>query len=298
MSLACIYQISHRDAEDLDPGFRVLDNDSAVRPDWFEYWPMRSFLLGTALEEETLYGFLSPRFRSKTNLTARAVQDFISRPGPEPDVVLLSPSLHLTAYHLNVFRYGEACHPGLARIASEFFERIGAPTDLTQLITHSLNEVYSNYFLAKPRFWRAWLEITEQLFAIAESPHDALGEQLRRTTSYRGQSTVPMKVFMLERIATFLLARERRFVVRVRDPFAARSRLYKVPGAIVCDSLKRAYDTPERRAELRELFPIVSRSCRTLSRQLRLKSFLGFRRERSCLDALAAHWAQAGEEPV
>jgi hypothetical protein len=293
MPLSCIYQISHGDVQELDPGFHVLDNRANERPDWFEYWPIRRFLLGTTLEEETLYGFLSPRFKSKTNLDARAVASFLALPATAPDVVLFSPSLHLTAYHLNVFRYGEVCHPGLLRIASEFFERIGRPTDLTQLVTHSLNEVYSNYFLAKPRFWRAWLEVTEQLFEIAESPSGELGAALRRTTSYRGERNVQMKVFIIERIATFLLARERRFEVRARDPFAARSRLYKVPGAIVCDALKRAYDTQERRAQLRDLFPIVSRACRTLSWRLRLKAFLGFRRERSCLDALASHWTQA-----
>jgi hypothetical protein len=296
MSLSCIHQISHGNDAELDPGFRILDNTANERPDWYEYWPIRRYLLGSPLEENTLYGFLSPRFKSKTNLSARALYAFLDRAAaPAPDVVLLSPSLHLTAYHLNVFRYGEACHPGLIATAGAYFERIGARTDLTQLITHSGNEVYSNYFLAKPRFWRAWLELTEPLFAMAESPSDELGAALRRTTSYRGEHNVQMKVFIVERMATFLLARDRHYRVQVRDPFAARSRLYKVPGAIVCDSLKRAYDTDERRAELRDLFPIVSRACRTLSWRLRLKSFLGFRRERSCLDALAAHWAQASQ---
>src|SRR5450631_3293085 len=31
---------------DLDPGFEVLDNSSNERPDWYEYWPIRRFLLG------------------------------------------------------------------------------------------------------------------------------------------------------------------------------------------------------------------------------------------------------------
>ena len=31
--------------QELDPGFEVLDNLANERPDWYEYWPMRRFLL-------------------------------------------------------------------------------------------------------------------------------------------------------------------------------------------------------------------------------------------------------------
>ena len=30
-------------------GFKLLDNANNPRPDWFEYWPMRDFLLKTKL---------------------------------------------------------------------------------------------------------------------------------------------------------------------------------------------------------------------------------------------------------
>src|SRR5476651_1635003 len=103
MSEIVIYQIAYGKHEELDPGFRVLDNSSNERPDWFEYWPIRNFLLGKPLEEDCFYGFLSPKFKEKTNLSAAAVHEFVSREGSTADVILLSPSLHLTAYHLNVF---------------------------------------------------------------------------------------------------------------------------------------------------------------------------------------------------
>jgi hypothetical protein len=294
MLRTCLYQISHRGAEPLDPGFRVLDNLEGNRPDWYEYWPIRSFLLRQALEENTLYGFLSPKFKTKTNLGAASVERLVAGADPATDVVLLSPSLHLTAYHLNVFQYGESCHPGLLGLAQAFIERSGRPVDLKRLVTHSRNEVYSNYFLARPRFWHRWLELTESLFAIAEDSSDALGARLCRTTTYRGERRVQMKVFILERLATLLLARDRDFRVLVHDPFAARSRLYKVPGAILCDALKQAYDQEGRGEELETLFPLVSRNARRLALRLRIKSSLGFRRERACLDALAERWSLAG----
>ena len=78
--------------QDLDPGFGVLDNSANERPDWYEYWPMRKFLLNEKLDEDAFYGFLSPRFKHKTNLNAGAVRDFILAAEPNTDVVLFSPA--------------------------------------------------------------------------------------------------------------------------------------------------------------------------------------------------------------
>src|SRR6202167_1472454 len=126
MSPVHIYQIlNHYTArEDLDPGFGVLDNSANERPDWYEYWPMRKFLLGEALHEDAYYGFLSPKFGHKTNLTAAAVGEIIGRAADAPDIFLFSPSIHNSAYFLNVFEHGESEHPGLAAVASRFLARL------------------------------------------------------------------------------------------------------------------------------------------------------------------------------
>jgi hypothetical protein len=287
-----IYQIYHDGGETLDPGFRVLDNSSNERPDWFEYWPIRKFLLNETLAEDAFYGFLSPKFKQKTNLSAAAAIEFV-RDESAADVILLSPSLHWTACYWNVFQYGDAIHPGLLEVATEFFQRIRAPTNLNHLVTHSRNEVYSNYMIAKPRFWRTWLHITEQLFALAESPDDPLGADLRKPTRYRGRRDVQMKIFIMERIATWILARDAGFVARARDPFVTHSRIYKLPVAIVCDSLKVAYDI-NGKEKYRELFRSVSRLAGLFNWQVRFGNLLGIRPVRSCLKALAKPWEKAG----
>src|SRR5271169_1128191 len=113
-----IYQIlnHYTSRQDLDPGFDVLDNSANERPDWFEYWPIRRFLLNESLNEDAFYGFLSPKFHHKTNLSAALVRDFIGRAAGATDVFLFSPSIHNSAYFLNVFEHGDAEHPGLAGI--------------------------------------------------------------------------------------------------------------------------------------------------------------------------------------
>jgi hypothetical protein len=289
-----IYQIlnHYTSRQDLDPGFGVLDNSANERPDWFEYWPIRKFLLGQALDENAFYGFLSPKFGLKTGLSAAVVHDFILT-ADSADVVLLSPSIHNSAYYWNVFDHGDSEHPGLKIVARQLLERLGLPHDLDTLVSDSRNTVHSNYFIAKPRFWRAWLAINETMFAIAESPADALGQALRNPTSYRGGSTVQMKIFVMERVATLLLTLDGSFTARVRDPFAAHSRLYKLPVAVACDALKIAYAT-QRRAQYRDVFLLVSGLRKFLNFQIRMGGGLGFRRIGSCLRVLKSYWRQGG----
>ena len=286
-----IYQILnyYTSREELDSGFDVLDNSANERPDWFEYWPIRRFLLNEPLDEDAFYGFLSPKFRLKTNLTAAMVRDIIRRADGATDVFLFSPSIHNSAYFLNVFEHGEAEHPGLSRVAARFFERIDPSVRLEELVSDSRNTVHSNYFVAKPRFWRAWLEVNERMFAIAETPDDPLGEELRAPTSYRGRANVQMKIFIMERVAAWILARDRSFAARARDPFAARSRIYKLPVAIVCDALKIAYAT-EGRGQYRDVFLMVRNLRRILNLQVRLGGQLGWRGVQPCLRALKSYW--------
>jgi hypothetical protein len=288
-----IFQIlnHYTSREELDPGFEVLDNSANERPDWFEYWPIRNYLLRETLDEAAFYGFLSPKFRHKTSLSSAAVRDFILAVDSATDVVLFSPSIHNSAYYLNVFEHGDAEHPGLKNVAGRLLERLDLPGNLDSLVSDSRNTVHSNYFIAKPRFWRAWLGITERMFAIAESQSDPLGAALRSPTPYRGSLNVQMKIFVMERIATWLLMTDASFTARVRDPFAARSRIYKLPVAVVCDALKIAYAT-QGRGQYRDVFLWVRDLRKLLNFEVRLGDAMGFRRLRAHLGVLKSYRPQ------
>lgn len=284
------YQIlnHYTSRQELDPGFEVLDNSANERPDWYEYWPIRRFLLAGPLEENAFYGFLSPKFKLKTNLDAAAVREFIADSDAATDVVLFSPSIHNSAFYLNVFEHGNAEHPGLMQVANDFFARINRPQPLEDLVSDSRNTVHSNYFIAKPRFWRAWLQITEQLFAIAEMPQDPLGIRLRTPTQYRGSRDVQMKIFLMERVATWILITDRSFSARARDPFVARSRIYKLPAAIMCDALKIAYSTQGRR-QYKDVFLMLRRFAKSWNLQIRASNALGLG-ARPYLRTLRSYW--------
>ena len=286
-----IFQIlnHYTSREELDPGFQVLDNSANQRPDWYEYWPIRNFLLNEALDENAFYGFLSPKFKLKTNLSSADVSEFIAAADPATEVVLFSPSIHNSAFFLNVFEHGDAEHPGLLRVAGDFFARIGHPQRLEDLVSDSRNTVHSNYFIAKPRFWRAWLAITEQMYAIAESSGDPLGAELSAPTQYRGRRNVHMKIFLMERLATWILITDPSFMARARDPFVARSRIYKLPVAIICDALKIAYST-QGRGQYKDVFLLLRRLAKFWTLQIRLGGALNIGSVRSSLQTLKSYW--------
>jgi hypothetical protein len=289
MAAVHIHQIYYSPQQELDPGFTPLDNTANPRPDWFEYWPIRGFLLRETLHENAFYGFLSPRFRQKTNLDAAAVNQFIAGCAPRCEVVLLSPSIHNSAFFRNVFQHGESEHPGLLEVARKFFLAVGQPNPVEDSVSDSRNTVHSNYFIAKPRFWRAWLALTEALFQIAEDNDDPLGRELRQPTTYRGAESVQMKIFLMERIATWILMNDASFTACVRDPFAARSRIYKLPVAVICDALKIAYATQGRRQYM-DVFELVSRVRRRWTRQIRVGSALHVGGFNPYLRQLKSYW--------
>jgi hypothetical protein len=205
-----VFQI-HYDAATraaIDPDFEPLDNAASARPDWLEYWPMRAFLRREPLDERTFYGFFSPRFFAKTALRGAQVLEF-ARAADGAEVVTFSPHPCHSACFINVLEQGEFFYPGIRAAGSAFLAEVMPGFGLETFVTHSRNTVFSNYFAARPSFWRRWLALAERLFERAEAPGTALHALLARVHDYgkEGGPSMPVqvKVFVLERLASCLL---------------------------------------------------------------------------------------------
>lgn len=234
------------------PGWRMLDNLANPRPDWYEYWPIRRHLLAAeqagSLDEDAFYGFFSPKFTAKTGLDHAAVARFVAAHAAEADVLLFSPQPDMGAFFLNVFEQGETFDAGLIDAYGRFLEQIGRPVPLRQLVMDARQVVFSNYFVARPAFWREWLALNEALFALCEGPHadgalQALQQALTVPTSYAGGAQ--RKVFLMERGASLLLATQPRWRSVPHDPFGfgwSTARFREHPQeAFISDALKRAW---------------------------------------------------------
>ncbi|MCK6419818.1 MAG: hypothetical protein L6Q73_02775 [Aquabacterium sp.] len=250
-----LYQIVYNAAtrEALEPGYLVLDNLANDRPDWYEYWPIRRFLLdatqgrASPLDESAWYGFFSPKFGSKTQLSHAQVQAYVRQHDTGADVVLFSPQPDMGAFFLNVFEQGEAFDPGLIAAYEALLAQIGRPMPLAQLVMDSRQVVFSNYFVARPAFWREWLALNEALFAACEGPDTALRAALTHETSYPGPGGrgAQRKVFLMERAASLLLATQPHWRSVAHNPFGmgwSMSRFREHPtDAFISDALKIAY---------------------------------------------------------
>ena len=202
-----IYQIyyDHESRRALDPGFSPLDNSTSDRPDWYEFWPIRNYLRNHELKDDSWYGFLSPRFFQKTGIKSSLINDTLTKYSQGADVALFSQGWDQLAYFLNPFEQGDVWHPGLQNLSQKFFDEIGLNISLSNLVTCAKTSVFSNYIIAKPKFWRQWLLIADQFFDLVEGNASA---DYGTTTSYGSAlNQTPMKTFIQERFASVILAR-------------------------------------------------------------------------------------------
>jgi hypothetical protein len=227
----------------IEPGYAVLDNLANLRPDWYEYWPIRQHLAANVLDENAFYGFFSPKFTHKTLLSHAEVVQFVQAAAPRADVVLFSPQPDMAAFFLNVFEQAELFDPGLNAAFEGFLAHIGRPVSLGPLVMDSRQIVYSNYFVARPPFWRAWSAMADAFFDVCEGPPSPLQQALTMPTSYPGAAQ--RKVFLSERIAPLLLTLEPRWRSVAADPYTmswstSRFRDYSHE-AVISDALKIAF---------------------------------------------------------
>ncbi len=220
-----VYQIYYSDETErmIDPGFIPLDNRTNERPDWREYWPIRYVLLNAELRSDCYYGVFSPRFREKTGLAAADVYRLIEASPTDCDVIHFSPFADAMAFHKSVFEQGDIAHAGLSKVTDLFLTAIGRPASTLSIISHLHNTIFCNYFVAKPAFWREWFDVCERLFEIAEHHDSELAKQLRSDTDYQSKG-VAMKVFVMERMASYLLSVDQRWRAHFACPFSLPAR--------------------------------------------------------------------------
>ncbi len=265
MSAAHIYQIFYddRSRESLDPAFLPLDNTRNARSGWFEFWAIREYLRSHALSEQDWYGFLSPRFRAKTGVDAGTLGSFLEFSEQRGEVALITAAWDQLAYFQNPFEQGELWHPGLAALCQSVVDALGLGIDLRGTVAHSGNFAYSNYVVAKPVYWRRWLAIADELFALAEEGADPYPTRLAMLTNhYSKPNATPMKAFVQERLPLLLI---------LRHGFRTTTLDVSMAGAIdplfgtqprtrallqTCDQLKRAF-TETRRAACLEAYHTV-----------------------------------------
>lgn len=223
-----------------------LDNLQNKRPDWYELWVIKIFIEKSGLAEDSWHGFFSPKFFAKTRLKSSDVYSFLEKLDSSAEVVTISYSWEQTAYFLSHFEQGDLFHPGLKRVSQHFFDRIAQGVDLDKIVGHSGNSAFCNFVIAKPIYWRKWLELATAFFNFVEDENEALSAGLKSTTNYGSVlNQTPMKTFVQERFPAVLLATNpfRTSVLDISDRQPMFARLFEEHPRtrrllLACDALK------------------------------------------------------------
>lgn len=241
-----VFQIcySPETLQSVPAGFSILNNLENPRPDWREFWPIRQYLLSHVLEDDVFYGFFSPRFSYKTQLTMEIIQNHVHAYGQENDVLIFSPFWDLSAFFANPFLQGDFFHPGLLQASQAFSDAAGLNLSLADLVMHSENTVFCNYFIARKKFWLSWLELAEKLHEYGSNEEAGLYGILNSGTIY-GKIMLPQKIFVQERMISMLLVNSG-FRSRSWDMFSLPSSVTPLNKflneAIEANALKFAHD--------------------------------------------------------
>jgi len=224
-------------------GFIPIDNTKSERPDWYEFWVILNFLRNNTLQDDTFYGFLSPKFFEKTNLDSNYIFNFISN-SEKFDVALFSPGWDQIAYFQNAFEQGEVWHPGLINTTQNFLKTYNYDINLNNLVSDSLSTVFSNYVIAKKEYWVQWKIIAEFLFEYFEKNY-SIDIMTNYGTSIK---SYPIKVFIQERLPTLVLSSCNFKVIAVDNSFSSPifdrifpNNLYTRKLLQTCDLMKIKY---------------------------------------------------------
>jgi hypothetical protein len=241
-----IYQIFYNDEtkNKILPGFIPLDNTRNLRPDWFEFWVILSFLRNNILDDDAWYGFLSPKFYEKTGFDSDFILSVIENHGAFRNVALFSPGWDQLAYFLNPFEQGEVWHPGLMAASQKFVNKYQLEINLSTLVSDTTSSVFSNYVIAKKEFWIQWRKMAEQFFEYVEN-----SSEHQVTTSYGSlENQFPMKTFIQERLANLILCTNTFKVLSPDQSFSAPIFTRLFPDDMktrrllqTCDLMKKKY---------------------------------------------------------
>jgi tetratricopeptide (TPR) repeat protein len=130
--------------------------------------------------------------------------------------MLFSPYFDQGACFLNLFEQGASLHQDIMTAFQGAAAMITPDVDPATVVMDSRNIVFCNYIVAKPSFWKVWLEKCELIFAEAEKNKTPLANTLNASTNHRN-GVAPNKVFVIERIASLLLSTHPDWRVKAYD---------------------------------------------------------------------------------
>ena len=167
----------------------------------YEIEPIYKTLAENNFPENAWVGFFSPRLYEKTKLRYRDLKDATSLLSNDTEIFLFSSHYELVSLSINPWVQGEACHPGLLKISMDLAKKAGYSVNLETFVSTAKISVFSNYFLAKPRFWREWQRLVRIYWEMINS-----SRELKHMGTLHREKITSIHAFVVERIPSMILA--------------------------------------------------------------------------------------------
>lgn len=165
-----VYQIYYKNEQVplLEKGFVPLDNTTNPHPQFQEWYLWDQQYQKCCDEGLDYWGFVSWKFRDKSNLSSDQFLDWINA-NPGYDVYLLNPAIANEAVFANGWEQGDMWHPGLSDIANDFLTYAGyEDTDVRSMLLDRRRMGFATYFVANRKFWDGYIDLSRKIFTLAE----------------------------------------------------------------------------------------------------------------------------------
>jgi hypothetical protein len=153
------------------------------------------------IDNEGLTGFLSWRFKDKTNISVPDFKYWINA-NPGYDVYFINPFPELAIINTSVWHQGEGCHPGLIALAHELLNRIGYSIDLNTMVNDKSTMLFCNYWVGNIAFWDKYMEFLLPIYSLFAEQTDFTKRYFADAGYHTGAGFL---TFILERLfSTFI----------------------------------------------------------------------------------------------
>ena len=209
----------------LDPNFSGLDN-SKSSSETKEFSVFEQLLNNEATKNAKLWGALSWRFAEMSGMNGSdLIKSIQSHPGY--DVYFCNPYPQNEALFHNGWQQGETAHPQFLAMSKAIFEVTGLPLD--ELTSISASELFSstNFMVATPKFWGAYLPWVKSVLSVANKKlppkvRDLMHSQLADERNlHNGASYVP---FIVERLFPVFMKTDGKSLKSYKIPLPERER--------------------------------------------------------------------------
>lgn len=190
----------------LDSAFTPLDNTANPRPELREWDIWDREYENIKAQGLDYWGFVSWKFKEKTNLSGTQFLDFITS-NPGADLYFVNPCIVNEALFANSWEQGDIYHPNISAIGNSFLTKIGyEDVDVKSMVLDRNCTMFANYIVGSRDFWDRFMTFSRKLFTEADKDpvfkQQVFGEGL---SNYAHDKSLPNFTFLIERlIPTFI----------------------------------------------------------------------------------------------